>query len=310
VAYAFDQQGKFLVRAPLKDGKVSLSVSENQGKRLRLFFAPDLGGKRAQEPTLELMARLQAYAPSWRYDSQTRTYQLPAIPDYHWKVWLWCKCRVRGQVVRPVTHEGTTQDMPVCYARVHICEVDPVWLLIQRLSDDLIRRLRDELLNIIATGKVPPIPPPPEPDGRFTYDASVLDPSPGNIARMSRTSSDITWLNPQPEPPIPVTRLGTGAVLAGVSPKPEPPAAVTPYSLPLATTAQLSSGSLPTVKQALLANIDIIRPYLCYWPWIWPPFYKCDELAVLYTDTQGRFDTDIWYLCAGDHPDLYFWVDY
>jgi hypothetical protein len=33
-------------------------------------------------------------------------------------------------------------------------------------------------------------------------------------------------------------------------------------------------------------------------------------VAVIDTDSQGRFDTTIWYLCAGDHPDLYFWVEY
>ena len=37
---------------------------------------------------------------------------------------------------------------------------------------------------------------------------------------------------------------------------------------------------------------------------------RCDEIAVLQTNSQGRFDTTIWYLCGGDQPDLYFWVEY
>lgn len=28
------------------------------------------------------------------------------------------------------------------------------------------------------------------------------------------------------------------------------------------------------------------------------------------TDEQGCFDTIVFYPCAGDHPDLYFWVEY
>ena len=28
------------------------------------------------------------------------------------------------------------------------------------------------------------------------------------------------------------------------------------------------------------------------------------------TDPHGRFETTIWYPCHGDHPDLYFWVEY
>ncbi len=307
-AYAFDQRGRLLAREPVKEGKASIKVSEDQAKRLLLFFAPEAEGKRPERPTLELMARLRAYAPSWKYDPKKTDYQLPSIPDYHWKWWLWCKCRVRGQVVRPVTHAGTTTDMPVCYARVHVCEVDPIWLIIRRLPDDLIWRLRDEFLHIIATPKVPPIPPPPEPDGlaQFRYDSGVIDATPVRVAQMN-------WLNPQPEPPSPFMNLSRITEMRAISPVPEPPSDPSyamKYDLPSTTKAQLSSGSLPTVKESLLANADLIRSYLCYWPWIWPYLYKCDELALLYTDAQGRFDTDIWYLCAADHPDLYFWVDY
>ena len=31
---------------------------------------------------------------------------------------------------------------------------------------------------------------------------------------------------------------------------------------------------------------------------------------MVYTNHQGRFDTTIYYPCFGDHPDLYFWVEY
>jgi hypothetical protein len=63
------------------------------------------------------------------------------------------------------------------------------------------------------------------------------------------------------------------------------------------------------IRQALVANVQIILPYLCLWDWIWP-YYRCDELVTVETDGQGRFDTTIYYLCAGDHPDLYFWVEF
>jgi hypothetical protein len=321
-AYAFDQKGKFLTSAPVKDGKASLKVSEDQAKRLRLFFAPVLTGKRAQEPTLNMMARLQAYAPSWRYDPKVAAYNLPPVPEFHGELWYWCRCRVRGQVVRPVTIYGTTTDKPVCYARVHVCEVDPVCLMITRLPDDLVWRLRDELLHLITTPEVPPIPPRPEPDGLFQYDSAVIDPSPENITWINRVNAGMTEINPQPEPPYPIKKMAKATGLAGVNPQPEPglakmspipepPQIAASYSLPPATKAQLSSGSLPTVKKALLDNADIIRPYLCHWPWVWP-LVSCEELEVLYTDAQGRFDADISFLCLEEnpYPDLYFWVDY
>ena len=80
------------------------------------------------------------------FNPKKNVYELLPIPDFHWKWWLWCMCRVRGRVVRPVTINGITYDMPVCHARVHICEVDPFWILVSRLPDDVIWRLRDELI--------------------------------------------------------------------------------------------------------------------------------------------------------------------
>ncbi len=64
------------------------------------------------------------------------------------------------------------------------------------------------------------------------------------------------------------------------------------------------------VREALISNIGIIKPWLCWLDWLHPWFYHCDEVAVLETDEQGRFDTTIWYSCFGDKPDLYFWVEY
>ena len=34
------------------------------------------------------------------------------------------------------------------------------------------------------------------------------------------------------------------------------------------------------------------------------------RLRLWMTDKQGQFNANVWYLCAGDHPDIYFWVEY
>jgi len=73
--------------------------------------------------------------------------------------------------------------------------------------------------------------------------------------------------------------------------------------------ANLTSQSLPIVRQALIDNVALILPYICWLDWFWT-IIRCDEVAVVETDVNGRFDTNIWYLCFGDHPDLYFWVEY
>jgi hypothetical protein len=209
---------------------------------------------------------------------------------------------VRGQVVRPVEIQGVVENKPVCHARVHICEVDRIPWIILRLPDREIWRLRDDLLKLVE--RPFPWPPIPQPDPPpFRFDPGVIDPSPENIAAMQRIASPVekVALNPQPLPP---KEMRTTAM---ARPSEQPAAMLA--QLPLTTRANLTSQSLPLVRQALIDNVALILPYLCLLPWFWYRL-RCDELAVVETDVNGRFDTTIWYPCFGDRPDLYFWVEY
>lgn len=305
VAYAFDHRGALIASAPVKNGQAQFKIKDDTQRPSRLFFAPPPAPeqiKRDNIPTLEEMERLRAYEPMWNFDSKKAEYELLPIPEFHWKWWLWCACRVRGTVVRPVSIGGVHHEMPVCHARVHVCEVDPLYLLIPRLPDDIIRRIRDDLLELIEI----PIPRPPEPDpDPFRFDIAIRDITPRNLAQMQTVT-----INPQPEPPKPSAQLIRGAAAqVMLNPQPLPPKAIS-ANVSFELKSGLISASTDIVRQTLLDHHVLIRPYLCYWPWLWPYFYRCDEVAVLNTDSQGRFDTTIWYLCAGDHPDLYFWVEY
>jgi len=309
--YAFDREGKILAIAPVKEGQAKIDISGAQAKRARILIGPSLEGKREQPPNTSTMERLHSYEPMFNFDPETNIYELLPIPEVYWKWWWWCRCRVRGRVVKPVTIHDITTDMPVCHARVHICEVDPLLLIIPRLPDSVIDRLRREL--IIAVEHPFPWPPDPDPGPIFRYDPGEIYPSPENIAKMNQPLQEISdrrvgasanISTPMLEPPeSPLFKKSSTEIT-----NPEAKSVFT--ALPPETRAALMSISMPTVKQALIASVDIIRPYLCWWPWIWPYLYTCDEIAVVETDSQGRFETDIWYPCAGDHPDLYFWVEY
>src|SRR5207248_7791353 len=115
---------------------------------------------------------------------------LSEIPERIWRSWLWCRCLIRGQVVRTVPFGGSLQDLPVCGARVHLCEVDPVLLILKTLPDRLILRLRSDLLTELRN----PIPLPDPPDW---IAAAAVDPSPENLAATvdtDRTRSALrTW---------------------------------------------------------------------------------------------------------------------
>ena len=215
---------------------------------------------------------------------------------------------MRGRVVkRTVSPGGVIVEAPVCNARVHICEVDRLRWIIERIPDIDIWRIRDDLL--VAIRKPFPWPPEPDPFDRFDkFDPREVDPAFDMRGIRNKASAaqlfggsrlDRVALNPQPLPPkemYSLTRRSGGDV--------------EPLQLAAETKFALASGSAQVVRQALLTNLALIQPWICHWPWLHPWFYRCDELRVITTDEDGRFDTYIWYPCIGDKPDLYFWVEY
>lgn len=308
--YAFDAQGRWLASAPLREGEAALTLAADQLKRARLFVAPELPKERTGQPTLQMMERLNAYEPAWRFERGRELYELRPIPEILWPWWFSCACRVRGRVIKVETLGGVTYEKPVCHARVHICEVDRLPWIIARLPDDIIYRLRDELIWAIEH----PIPIPNPPDPPFKFDPGFVDPAPVFAQASSlfgKFDASEVMLNPQPLPPAEL-RMQAALRAANVdavmlNPQPLPPKAAT---LTFETRAALTAASTAIVREALIANVELIKIYWCYWDWLGPWFrYVCDELDVIETDENGRFDTTIRYPCFGDQPDLYFWVE-
>jgi hypothetical protein len=325
VASAFDRNGTLLLSTPVKEGQVSIPQEIAKTSRLRLFFAPAQPEGEKPEITLAEMERTHAYEPVWELDPQNLSYQLLPIPKDLWKWWLKCKCRVRGKVVKPVVINNIVMDKPVCNARVHICEVDKLWILIPRLPDYLVLKLRDDLIQVL---KHPPKLPDPDPE-IFRWPPPLPDPPdlfPKPIPQQPTLpelklqsagspleSDSLVEINPQPEPPSPWQRFaktGLNVQAVGSALQPETPNTNTFEILSAETRLGLMAASVSVVRQTLAENYKLILPYLCLWPWFHPYFCICDEVAVLSTDHFGRFDTYITYPCFGDHPDLYFWVEY
>src|SRR3974377_1830009 len=109
--YAFSREGELLTSAPVRDGKAKLSLTDAQAKFARLMIAP----LRPQSPgeqtiTPDMLDRLRAYQPTWAFNPRQRDYELLPIPEYYWQWWLWCACRVRGQVVAPRVTAGVVHE--------------------------------------------------------------------------------------------------------------------------------------------------------------------------------------------------------
>jgi hypothetical protein len=277
-AHVYDNAGNHIESTEIDEaGNFKLSLSQSQLKNAKLFITPI--GDSKQIPKFDELEKLNAYQPYLdRRKLGKEVTELLPIPDLKYKYWWWCNCRVTGRVTKKVFVGGAWQTLPVCKARVHICEIDRWPILIQRFPDDIIFRIRDE---IIATKwPVPPIP----------------DPGPLKEFEIERPFKRINTL---------ATRsLQTKAATVQL--------AASDFSFAQNNfKAQLASGnSVIQLRRELLENYHLIFPYFCYWKWIWPYFYSCDELAVIETDDQGRFDRNIKYFCFGDKPDIYVWVDY
>ena len=72
----------------------------------------------------------------------------------------------------------------------------------------------------------------------------------------------------------------------------------------------LAAGNLNQRRKIIVKNYLIFHPWFCLGSWWWPYFYRCTERTVVYTDANGRFDTNVSCGCFGDKPDIYIRVEY
>jgi hypothetical protein len=284
--FVFDPRGTLVTSAPLKGGQATLSVPQSLGTSARIMIGPT--PQKSDKPyTLDYLQRLRGYQPAVTLDPKSATLDIKPIPQAMWKYWHWFLCRIRGKVVRNIN--GI--DYPVCSARVRVCEVEPFWLILQRLPDPQILTLRDHILQAVATPSIPIPPPGPGP---------VAFAGPRLTAALQPKAATAAAAAPLP----PAAALFASTVkLANVT------SVAATHALPAQTVAALASTSPSLVRNAIASNITLYRPYLCLWSWWWWLFNRCEEIGTVMTDSQGNFDLDHWEL-DGDDEDLYFSVDY
>lgn len=275
--FTYDKHGNLLSQIPVKEGKAKLKISAKQALKGRVFIAPQLPEE--EEPSLKIMERINAYEPVLKPGMRADIQEKIRIPGNIIDYWNICFCWVKGRVLK------SPLNLPVCGARVHICEVDRLPRFIIELPERDIFRLRDDLLRELI--ERPRIPEPPRP---------LPDPPPFRAVSPSDIDAGRFGFNPQPEPPKALS-------------KQQIKEAKLPSTVSTKLRTKLTSNSASIVRSALLNNIELIYPFLCLWPWWWWRL-RCDEIRVLETDSSGRFETTLIYSCNGDKPDLYFWVEY
>ncbi|MFO0577550.1 MAG: hypothetical protein U1A78_26395 [Polyangia bacterium] len=295
--FLFDARGKLLARAPVRDGRVVLEVEPERLARARFLVAPT-SANLPEAPTPDAMRRAAAYEPPLRIDPQTRTYKLPALLPDLWKKWLLCLCRVPGRVVRPIEIQGKIHELPVCHARVHVCEVDPWPLILARIPDRTLLKIRDELLRARPVIVRPPHPEPDPGPLRARLSVAAL----AEAETTERLRGEALALTAEEMDELAAADPDKAVSLLRFT-------APVPAALPAPLRDALHVESAAAIRTALLRNAEALMPWLCTCPWVWP-LLRRDEVATLITDDHGRFEARLFYPCKGDHPDVYVWVEY
>lgn len=282
-AWLFTRDGRLIDQAPVTNNTAEFKGLKGVNQSdLRIFVAPEVSDQRITVRTFKDLERFKPYEPVIRFEKDKLIIQ--PIPSKLSELWQIRFCRVIGKVKKDFTIDGHSLEKPLCKARVHICEVDKIWFWIDRIPDHVILRIPDIILKPIPKPKPFPFPFPPDPGPLFK---NVVNPTNFNPIHFNPLLKAQPTLNIRTVTPLPK--------LPAIDPR---------------IKEQLQSNNVLTIKASLSKNLELFHPYFCAWPWIWPWLYRCDEIKTVYTDNNGRFDTNIIYWAGGDKPDVYFWVEY
>lgn len=293
-AFLFNARNELIQTSDVADEQASFSAKVKSIREVRVLIAPKNEKTLKSTSLKELLYKHKAHEilPDLR---DGRITALP-IPSKFIPIWSFRKCRVRGNVSKYFDISGFSDKKGLCDLRVHICEVDRIRFILPEIPDYIIDLIPDLVLHPDLPVPIPVDPPipidPPDPIGPF----------------------------PRPEPP----RLRNFKDI--FSPKNSPgsfksiPRALKPTALSESQSRNLlledskiknalNTRNTGIIRNSILENFKHYHHFFCWHKWLWPYFYRCDELKVVYTDTNGNFDTEIWYNISGDHPDIYIWLE-
>lgn len=271
----FDRDKQLVYQSPVTEDYFSLPFSAEDARAKRIFLTP-YNEQRKTDLTMDKLEKGGNFEISFPGEIPVEgPIVLNPIPNYIWCWWIFCNCHIRGRVFNYCGNEY----QPVYKARVHICEVDPIYWYLYKLPEYEILKLRDDILAKAIDWHLPD--PPPDRFRKVSPAIKNMAAAPKTAMRNAAVSTDTV-----------MTHSAAFDLTA---------------ALPQQNIASLYSNSSNLVKDYLLQNYKLLYPYWC---WIYPWFYTCTEVAVVETDNNGWFNADMWYLCCGDRPDLYFRVEY
>jgi hypothetical protein len=284
-AYLFSSSGDLLDSKPLDaEGRATLKTEHGFGERGRFHITVG--------PETEQIRRLR------KLKGRSRVVQAElgkavdvAVEVFRpeWACWFGLLYEIAGNVKkRIIVDSDTTIYAPVCTSVVEIYEVDYVGFVFQqplpileRFRDNLLR-LREPIPELPEVLAPPPPPPPPPPVGPFAGRRAAAF----QRAQASR---------PAGSPPLPMAGGAAGAT----------PQTAGGEFAPGINYAMLEHLPIERLRDLIIANIAVFRPYLCLFLAGW---YPMTLLGTACTDVNGRFNETVILLCGTEQPDLYFKV--
>lgn len=278
-AYAFSADGRMLTSAPVKDGgKAALRVPVTASKdRLRILVGPASEEKDAgYDDLIRRGAQQQFLLVDPR--APVKELRFRVFPDI-WHCWFFRACFVRGKLMKRITVGGTAVEYPVCNATVEVFEVDPLHILIPKLPDSIIDKLRDVIVRPRPWPSVVDLPRVPEP---FPWPGPGPDPAPFERRMMMAASGSMQEAIPPEDTADAFDEIANATELKYIA----------------------KAGSRLQFQQALIDHAFIIRPLLCRF---FPLLVTKQKVATTTTDACGKFQTVFFRSCNDtDIPDLYF----
>jgi len=279
VAYAFTDTGRYLSKAALDaNGAATLSVPAWQSpQQIRVVVGPESTSEATDRvPTLSDLTRRGAREQFVRTGPSAKGLKTVFhVPPEIWRCWIRF-CFVQGTLLKRIYSSGVAIDYPVCGANVDVWEVEPIYLIISKLADVHLEKIRQFMLN--------PQPLPPGPD-----------PGPERFNQVS--------FNPQPDPPggpDPFRSLGEIEVARPISTLQEFSVASPEFE---SVHRAALSGDHATIRQSLTTiNEAAVRYIFCL---LFPRFVTKRLVATLTTDRCGHFDGFIFLSCY-ETANLYF----
>ncbi|MDE3248918.1 MAG: hypothetical protein KGO82_09685 [Bacteroidota bacterium] len=284
LGFLFWCNGIFIQRQYVNKNLLEFNLADSKSSRqggfqaneVRVLIVPETDKSIQKITSMDALEPYKPYEPVLARDAKGN-FSILAIPASVAQFWPVCQCRVTGKVSKWFHAGNVWTDRAVCRARVHICEVDPIFYWIYRIPDHIIAKVPDAILNPKEIVRFP-IPMP--------------DPPPLDLRSLALT---------EPQEKVFVSASAEEKQMEAAAALPE---------LGFEIRKDLASGNLHLIRQTIAKNYALFHPWFCLFPWWWPWFYRCTERKIVYTDANGRFDTNIDYCCFGDKPDVYLWIEY